>query len=547
MATRTHLGSFAGVGPHSISVPADAELIVVGVYAPFAGGSLATMVVQVDGVTVPVAAEWNGDNFGAGDIRALSSPSTGTVNIEITSGGSYRAALDVFAYSGVDSTTPYDGVQRANLSDTADDLSVTVASRANDEVLGFLYCFQHTPNRVYTGDGAELHEISGGETSDRAYAAAAPGAASVDIGWSSTDPDLYWFLAALNVRTKPEPTVVTHIIREDGTGDYTSLNSWQTAQVRDLVAANEIARAQIEGTWTTPEAGLTVEGWTTGLGNHVEIEAVGDARHSGAWSTTAYRLQGFDFGLLRLSVDHVHVWGLQLGLEPPPVGTNNFRGIDSDASGKEGLIIDGCLIRFIGPYPHADNGNSCQGIYIINDGAGIGQDVPNRISNNVIYGFFTRAEATNCVGLNTLAGSDGIPTHIYNNTVYGCATGIGGNERQEIDNNVVYNSLVGADYPSSYTAELCHNNASEDGTHPGTNGLTLIVDPFENSAGGDFRPAAGSVLIDAGLDLVLEEARDIIGVLRTNWSIGAFEEAAEAGAEPLGFGLLRILKYNDIL
>lgn len=84
------------------------------------------------------------------------------------------------------------------------------------------------------------------------------------------------------------------VIRQDCTGYtncYTSLASWETARQRDLVAADEQETARIEGTWTNPDStALNISGWTTDVTHFIKIYTAPDARHSGVWNATKYRL-----------------------------------------------------------------------------------------------------------------------------------------------------------------------------------------------------------------------------------------------------------------
>ncbi|PIR58088.1 MAG: hypothetical protein COU71_00525, partial [Parcubacteria group bacterium CG10_big_fil_rev_8_21_14_0_10_38_31] len=99
-------------------------------------------------------------------------------------------------------------------------------------------------------------------------------------------------------------TESTAIIRENcalksipSANCYTSLSAWETAEQRDLTATDEIAVARIEGTWTNPDTTpVTIDGWTTDATRYIKIYTTTEARHTGKWDNTRYRLESGNFG-----------------------------------------------------------------------------------------------------------------------------------------------------------------------------------------------------------------------------------------------------------
>lgn len=368
----------------------------------------------------------------------------------------------------------------------------------------------------------ELHD-SGGYGASR-------GGWAYEIGETATDPSIGYqlsggttWLAACGMEIVPAPpTVVTHTIREDGTGDYTSLAAWQTAQARDLVAANEIARAQIEGPWTSPAAApFTLDGWTTSAECYIEIEPVGEARHTGQWTSTAFRFETLSTGSQYINIQEAFVrWhGLQIHMNPYgfsfPQTALGFGG----AGGGGNVEIHDPIIRYTG---NASNDGNHIGISF----TGIG-DV--RIFNPLIYGIDATGGGTTRRGISS--GTTIGTKEVYNATIHGCLDGFyqSNSVTPILRNCVGYGNVT--DFTGSWHATSSHN-ASEDGTHPGANGLTLVADPFEDSTNDDYRPAAGSVLIDAGVDLSVDFSTDIVGTTRPQgsaWDIGAFELASGGG------------------
>ncbi len=130
------------------------------------------------------------------------------------------------------------------------------------------------------------------------------------------------------------------------TNCYNSLQAWQQAKggidftgcsVGDLVCANKIAVAQIDGAWTNPDtATLTIDGWTTDATRYVRIYTTPAARHNGIWGN-GYRLQTTARNTIMSS--HVKLEGLAIS-----TGTNNVDTLAVIGSGTTDVEIGYCLV-----------------------------------------------------------------------------------------------------------------------------------------------------------------------------------------------------------
>ena len=185
-----------------------------------------------------------------------------------------------------------------------------------------------------------------------------------------------------------------------------------------------------------------------------------------------------------------------------------------------------------------------------------------RILNNVIYDITPNAGSTQVLyGIFAPVAVLGDTISVLNNTIYnitqlGASTGetIGikvlNNANTLIKNNVVTdvsgNGTV-ADY-GTLSSTTASNNASEDGSHPGTSGQTVTSSVWNDAASNDFQLASGSTLFEAGADLGTTNGVnvDITGRDRDaqndTWSIGAWQVAVGAGGPtnsvaPRGFSL----------
>lgn len=83
-------------------------------------------------------------------------------------------------------------------------------------------------------------------------------------------------------------TTITHTVRASG-GDYADLSTWEAAQQRDLVTADEIAKAECYNDWPS---GLDdqpiIDGWTTDATRYVEVTVASGHRHDGAFGSGFY-------------------------------------------------------------------------------------------------------------------------------------------------------------------------------------------------------------------------------------------------------------------
>ncbi|MHC4620941.1 MAG: hypothetical protein ACYTEQ_24615, partial [Planctomycetota bacterium] len=107
---------------------------------------------------------------------------------------------------------------------------------------------------------------------------------------------------------------VVRTIGTDGaeTYDYSSLNAWEAGEQFQEGTVSIVG--EIRGTWASPDTlTVNISGWVTYAGAPIKIRAVGAAKHSGTWSTTAYRTQTNTTGTA-FTVDEafVEVDGLQL-------------------------------------------------------------------------------------------------------------------------------------------------------------------------------------------------------------------------------------------
>ena len=83
-------------------------------------------------------------------------------------------------------------------------------------------------------------------------------------------------------------TTIVSTIREDGSGDFTSVVAWEAGTQRNLVSADEIEHGKIQQTWTSPDSlNIPITGWTTDATRFIILEAEGASRHNGTFQNFA--------------------------------------------------------------------------------------------------------------------------------------------------------------------------------------------------------------------------------------------------------------------
>jgi hypothetical protein len=294
---------------------------------------------------------------------------------------------------------------------------------------------------------------------------------------------------------------------------YTSLAAWQAdyggidfgaSSQGNLVSADKIAVARIEGTWTQPDTQpLDLSGWTTDADHYVRIYTTGQARHDGI-SGSGYRLRTTGSRPMYSDAAHFRVEGLEIhGLyDSSLVYVRPGSGIDGD-------------IRFSHNLIHGNGVSSGSGIYLYD------YDGVARMSNNIIYDVGTPGYLA---GIQTSRGT----SYIYNNTIVdiidGFAIRAGG--AVVVKNNLTEapgDDFYGSFYPGS------DFNASSDDTAPGFNSRRNQTFTFGSRAGNDFHLAptdagARDYGTDLSGDVHMALSDDVDGNARAGgWDIGADE------------------------
>ncbi len=338
-------------------------------------------------------------------------------------------------------------------------------------------------------------------------------------------------------------TPVTKSVKPSG-GDYTTLAAWQAGEVTDLVAADEIAIAEIDGDWSggADTALVNITGWTTDATRYIEIKTLVAARHHGRWSTDYYILDktAVDGYALRIGVSNVIIDGLQLDHSGDG---GNIYAITMLAD-TVNIVIKDCL----GQITSADGGQ-CR-VFNAND---------HNVANSVIF--------VNCAVLSSKlrgfsAGTDSsvIGTRFYNCTTRGClGVGFYGSANTFIAINCLGDGAGVNDYSPTGGATGSKNNASSDTTAPGTSPRISQTFTWVGSSDSHIDvddAGARTYGFDLSADAVYSFNIDVDGNTRSgSWDIGADQfvavvdekEIAESGGDYTTLAAWEAGEQDDII
>ncbi len=313
----------------------------------------------------------------------------------------------------------------------------------------------------------------------------------------------------------------------EGAGhDYHSLALWEAGEQGDLTGVrNEIAVAKCRSTGGTADTtSVVIDGWTTDATRYIKIwtDPSESYRHAGVWDATKYRIEcsvGNWDGNIRIIEDFVRIDGLQIYHKY--AFTGNKGGIMTEWNSDSSVVyISNCIIKREGGW--ADKN---YGIVQYRGTA--------HIWNNIIYDF--NSDTNVGIYVTSQATSTG---NVYNNTIYGCTTGIKSTYTTAIaKNNLIANCTVaasgtwgaGTDYNATNNAAMGYTVTGSGNTHD------RLSQTFTFVGAADFHLAANDAgALGHGINLYndanLPFQTDIDGQDRggsgATWDIGADEYVA---------------------
>lgn len=315
-------------------------------------------------------------------------------------------------------------------------------------------------------------------------------------------------------------TETVGVVRQNCTGAsncYTSLSAWEAAYgginfgacaLGDLVCADKIAVAQIDGVWTTPDtSAVMIDGWETDVSHYIKIYTTSQARHKGILRSngnyTGYTLQTTSGSSLRSYEEYVKIEGIAIDNTSSGTYDSGFRmSVNNDAS--ENIISNSIIKR--------TNGGSSYGA--------VSKDFyygRYKVINSIIY-------IDNIPGAGIRGAGSSSYVEVYNSTIYGYGLNTG------IKSAVSQNNIV-ANFAQNFSDSSGDYNCSTDSSAPGVNSLqnrkvSQIAFISLISQNEDFHLGINSVCADHGKALSIF-SDDIDSQNRTGqWDIGVDEIGA---------------------
>jgi hypothetical protein len=320
------------------------------------------------------------------------------------------------------------------------------------------------------------------------------------------------------------PTPITHTIKSSG-GDYTTLLAWESAEQRDLVAADETETAEV---YDLDAGRCTVAGFTTDATRFPAVRANAADHTTGVWTGVGARIE-------YVSTSPLHAF---LGQDP----FTQFQGL---AVRQTGTFAQRCVEGNPG------DGYVFEELYVENASATVTGD-----AYAIIFGNQTGAQRSilrNAVAIckagaaGTRYGLGMVGAHTVDNVT---CVGRG----QSIVFNVILKNVTlvkGTSTGTNWTndsggAVTASDCTVEDTSLVGTNIQQNTVPVFEDAPNDDYNLGSADTAATAqGQDLSGSFTVDVAGITRTlPWDIGAFRTAVTPSGGGGRRGVLRAMGFR---
>jgi len=324
----------------------------------------------------------------------------------------------------------------------------------------------------------------------------------------------------------------TQILIEDITGTFQSgeqvrIDGSNYVVIRDA-GYGAIATARPYNDWPSGlNDQVTIDSWTTGVTNFVDIYVPRGVRHNGKWDASKFWMYSTDGKVISVWEDYVRIFGLQAELNVTNSG-DNVGAIDITKQSSSNKIEIGYNViqggEILGATGFAD------GVYVHE---GIAAYSKVYLFNNVFFDFYNSSypNSIGSQGVKSLYGT----TYSYNNTVHNSGMGFLRSGYTLVCKNClsVCDSENSSFYDFSGSFTSSDYNVSTDNTATGTNSRINQTLTFRDEFDNDFHLAGGDEgARDHGVDLSVDPDFPIIddidgdsrlGLDPGGWDIGADE------------------------
>ncbi len=299
------------------------------------------------------------------------------------------------------------------------------------------------------------------------------------------------------------PVEVTHTLKETG-GDYSTIQTWESTEQRDLVIVNEKETLLTDAINNPNNDALIISGWTTDATRFITVRP-----NEGQWGNGAFlngfRMVGNSFSqMLEMRQAYTEVYGISI--ENTRTASYNA---DPIAIHTPWCLIDSCILK---------------------TRQSVGRRCVNTFEDSQDPG--SLVEVRNCYAI---GGDVGFKTNKTVNIRFENCTAIkmriNGFESESRDTIAVINCVSvgnGTNFSGSWPNLDCSNNASGTTDAPGANPLNSVSSAaFVDYTSNDLRPVKGDVLDgenNPALDLSTSFTRDVAnGERALPWERGAQE------------------------
>lgn len=340
------------------------------------------------------------------------------------------------------------------------------------------------------------------------------------------------------------PTAATNVTVNSISHAYASLSAAEAGatdanhlNTSNLVTGNYILNFPCYYDSGADTTAVTIGDYTTDSTHYLNIytptdivtECNQNQRHSGTFDTSKYYMQLSNSKIIVITTTYdVRIDGLQFYLD----STN---AVGQEVISYRPFANNGVDFRFSNNIIRGIGSLGAYGYHVgISMRNGGNTDVV-RIWNNIIYDFIGGSTSMGIYIDLDESGGGGADVYAYNNTIHNARDGFKTEINYETTaiNNVVQDVVAGSCYVTSAGLfnTASSNNVSDDGTQPGSNGVSGEV-TFANEGSDDFHLSSSDTVArnagkDVSSDVNLAFSNDVDGQRRpiaASWDVGADED-----------------------